>query len=621
MRPDDLRELARLCSVQLSYDDAAGKTRKPSRAALTAALKARNPGFAKLSEALKARRDAFERQVVEPVTVSWGSEVPLIEVKAPPALHGTRAACEIVLESGDVVAGFVKVADTILLPRVPFGYHTLHLAIGGAKYASALFVAPSEAHAPERKAWGVFAPVYALRTQRTRGIGDLGDLIALRQKISALGGGFVATLPMNAIFPDDDPSPYSPVSRLFWNELYLDVRRLPESQGEELPEHDELIVDWHRIAVERHALLSKLAERFEPDDDFAAFENQARDYAEFRGDARYHLYVQYRMSQQLRALQGGLYLDYPLGVSPNGYDAHKYAAHFASGVSVGAPPDLFFTKGQNWGFAPLDPDAIRARHHDYFRKCIRHQLEYASILRIDHVMGLHRLFWIPSGGEPADGVYVRYPEEELYAVLAIESARAKSVIVGEDLGTVPRYVPRMMQRHGIRRMSVVQYDLAPDRVAEPPRESIASINTHDMPTFAGFWNGDDVDDRVEQGLLDERGAAEERDRRAKMRAALTAFLKARGLLPEGAGGPATVLEAVLRFLASSDAELLLVNLEDLWLEREPVNRPGVPERSWRRRMRVPLEQLRSDLLRMVNGEQKTNDVGEDGGAAAQARHA
>jgi 4-alpha-glucanotransferase len=621
MRPDDLRELARLCSVQLSYEDAAGKTRKPSRQALTGALKARNPEHAKLSEALKARRDAFEKQVIEPVTVAWGHEVPLIEVRVPEGQLGARAACEIMLESGDVVAGVVKVADTVLLPQLPFGYHTLRLTIGGTTHESALFVAPSEVFAPERRTWGVFAPVYALRTQKTRGIGDLGDLIALKQKVESLGGGFVATLPMNAIFPDDEPSPYSPVSRLFWNELYLDVRRLPEWQGEELPDHDELIVDWHRIAVERHALLRKLAERFVPDDGFATFENEARDYAEFRGDARYHLYVQYRMAQQLRALQGGLYLDYPLGVSPNGYDAHRFAGHFAKGVSVGAPPDLFFTKGQNWGFAPFDPDAIRARRHDYFRKCIRHQLEYASILRIDHVMGLHRLFWIPNGGEAKDGVYVRYPEEELYAVLAIESHRAKSVIVGEDLGTVPRYVPRMMQRHGIRRMSVVQYDLSPDRVGEPPKESIASINTHDMPTFAGFWNGDDVDDRLEQGLLDKRGAAEEREKREQMRAQLMSFLTARGLLPDGMNRPAAVLEAVLRFLARSDAEMVLVNLEDLWLEREPVNRPGLPERSWRRRMRVPLEQLRNDLLRMVNGEQKTNDVGQDGGSAAQAHGA
>ena len=156
MRHDDLRELARLCSVQLSYDDAAGKARKPSREALTAALRARNPGHAKLSEALKSRRDAFEKQVLEPVAVSWGSEVPLIELRVPERLHGTRATCEIVLESGDVVAGFVKVADTVLLPRLPFGYHTLRLTLGGVTHESALFVAPAEAHAPEGKSCRTF---------------------------------------------------------------------------------------------------------------------------------------------------------------------------------------------------------------------------------------------------------------------------------------------------------------------------------------------------------------------------------------------------------------------------------------------------------------------------------
>jgi 4-alpha-glucanotransferase len=623
MRLDHLRELARLCSIQLSYDDASGKKRSASRDALTAVLKARLPGHAKLSEALKARREAVARQVLEPVTVSWGHEVPLLEVRVPAGQHDARAACEITLESGDVVAGYVKVADTILLPRLPFGYHTLRLTLGGTTHKSALFVAPQTAHAPEGKSWGVFAPVYALRTARTRGIGDLGDLFALREWTQA---GFVATLPMNAIFADRDPSPYVPVSRLFWNELYLDVRRLPEYRGEELPGHDGLDIDWKRVAAERHALLSKLAERFVPDAEFAAFETEARDYAEFRGDARYHLYVQYRMSQQLRALAGGLYLDFPLGVHPNGYDASRYAEDFATGVSVGAPPDLFFTKGQNWGFSPFDPDAIRAHRHAYFRACIRQQLAYASILRLDHVMGLHRLFWIPSGADATDGLYVRYPEEELYAVLTIESNRARSVIVGEDLGTVPQYVPRMMKRHGIRRMSVVQYDLGPDHVALPPRESIASVNTHDMPTFAGFWNGDNVGERLEQGLLNARGAAEERETRAKMRAALAKFLTARGLLPEETSRPGAVLEAVLRFLASSDAEMLLVNLEDLWLEREPVNRPGVADRSWRRRMRVPLEQARADaniarLLRMIDGDQKANDLGEDDSGAAQARPA
>jgi len=159
MRLESLRELARLCSIQLSYEEAAGKTQRASREALMAALEARNPGHAKLSEALKARREALEKQVIEPVAVAWGSEIPLIEVRVPEGRHGTRAACEITLESGDVVAGFVNVADTILLPRLPAGYHALRLTIGGVTHESALFVAPAEAHVPERKSWGVFAPV------------------------------------------------------------------------------------------------------------------------------------------------------------------------------------------------------------------------------------------------------------------------------------------------------------------------------------------------------------------------------------------------------------------------------------------------------------------------------
>src|SRR5207253_8981248 len=218
-----------------------------------------------------------------------------------------------------------------------------------------------------------------------------------------------------------------------------------------------------------------------------------------------HLYVQYRMRQQLRATPG-LYLDFPLGVSAGGFDAHHYAAQFAKGASVGAPPDAFFTKGQNWGFPPLDPDAIREHRHAYFRACIRNHMEHAGILRIDHHMGLHRLFWIPAGGEPKDGVYVRYPDEELYAILTIESHRHNCVVLGEDLGTVPEYVPRAMRAHGVRRMYVVQYELKPEGPApagRPPAESIASINTHDMPTFAGFWSAEDVDDRLEQELLDD----------------------------------------------------------------------------------------------------------------------
>jgi 4-alpha-glucanotransferase len=297
------------------------------------------------------------------------------------------------------------------------------------------------------------------------------------------------------------------------------------------------------------------------------------------------------MAQQMREvanaarrLGSGLYLDFPLGVNASGYDAQRYAHVFANGVNVGAPPDLFFTKGQNWGFPPFDPDALREDRYDYFRKAIRHHVSHAGILRIDHVMGLHRLYWIPPGLDAKDGVYVRYPAEELYAILTLESQRHGCTIVGEDLGTVPAEVPKMMSRHGLRRMYVVQYEIKPANppLAPPPATSIASLNTHDMPAFAAWWGGRDIDDRVAQGLLDDVGARREREIRERMRRALDAH------------DVAKALESLLSFLAASDAELVLVNLEDLWREVEPQNVPGVPERSWRHKFRMGLEDARGD---------------------------
>jgi 4-alpha-glucanotransferase len=633
-----LHELARSYFIQLSYEDAGGKRRAASPDSLRAVLGLRVPGgVTNVDDALRARQEEFCRRAVEPVMVVWGrSRLRL------PAGH-----CEIILESGERIE-----ASGTHAPRLPFGYHTLRV---DGIHEAAIFAAPVKAPSPENvRSWGIFAPVYAMRTKETWGIGDLGDLQRYREWVNGLGGGIVATLPMAAAFMEDDPSPYSPISRLFWNELYLDVRKLPEYRGEaleQLPDSDR--IDYKRVAAAKRRLLEKLAARFEPDEDFREFARLANDYGEFRarreaersghdggGESacampfadehdtrvRYHLYVQYRMAQQMRdvadnAKRGGLglYLDFPLGVNPNGYDAWRYSEHFAKGASAGAPPDLFFTRGQNWGFPPLDPDAIRARHHSYFRACIRQQLAHAGILRIDHVMGLHRLFWIPNGAEAKDGVYVRYPEDELYAVLTIEANRADCVIVGEDLGTVPAYVPDIMRKRGIRRMYVVQYELKLDAdapISAPSAQSIASVNTHDMPAFAGFWGGRDIDDRVEQSLLDDRAAERERATRAQMRDSLTDFLKARGLLSNGGNDTMAVLGALGRFLGSSEAEMVLMNLEDLWLEREPQNVPGVPDRSWRQRFRVPLEAARADetivtLLgaldqsrRMADGNQK-----------------
>lgn len=252
-------------------------------------------------------------------------------------------------------------------------------------------------------------------------------------------------------------------------------------------------------------------------------------------------------------------------------------------ASAGAPPDAFFTRGQSWGFPPMRPDAMREERFDYVIRCVRQQLRYAGILRIDHIMGLHRLFWVPVGSEAKDGVYVRYPDQELFAILAIESHRHRSVIIGEDLGTVPEEIHQLMKARGVKRMFVLQYELSPAAPVpqEPPQDAIASLNTHDMPMFHSFWYGRDIDDRAELRLLDAQGAGEERRGREEIRRRLVEFFERRGLH----GDP---LDAALLFLAGSDAEIVLLTLEDLWRESEPQNVPGTSalERpNWQRKLR------------------------------------
>jgi 4-alpha-glucanotransferase len=599
MRTSDLRELARFYSIEPSYTDAAGKKQNATKAALVAAVEKRAGVSIEQAAAQRTER------VLEPVVVLWGND-RTIDVNLP---NGERVEWDLHLEDNSWRSGRTDVLDgTITLDQpVPPGYHTLLLS--GGTHGALVIAAPPKAFAPRRKTWGLFAPLYAARTRRSWGAGDLGDLLAWSSWVDHHGGGIVATLPMLAA-SDDDPSPYSPVSRLFWNELYLDVSRLPELRPGDADEgviaHLQQMneVDYAAVRREKKRVIARCAERFAGSIDFEQFSAHAREYAEFRGDVRYHLYAQYRMSQQMREvanaarrLGAGLYLDYPLGVNPGGFDAHRYSHVFAKGVSVGAPPDLFFTKGQNWGFPPFDPEAIREDRYQYYRDTIRHHVSHAGILRIDHVMGLHRLYWIPEGADARDGVYVRYKAEELYAILVLESRRHGCVIVGEDLGTVPPEVPKLMNKHGIRRMYVVQYEVKPGEppISEPPAQSIASVNTHDMPTFASFWGARDVDDRVEQDLLDAKGAAAERETREATRRAVMQFLIDKGYLTTGPTQSShAILEGLLAYLASSDAEMMLINPEDLWDELMPQNVPGLPDKSWKHKFRMTLEEAQAD---------------------------
>jgi 4-alpha-glucanotransferase len=328
---------------------------------------------------------------------------------------------------------------------------------------------------------------------------------------------------------------------------------------------------------------------------------------------QFHLYVQWLAHGQVdeliqRGEQNGvsLYLDLPLGVNPDGYDVWRERESFALDASAGAPPDAFFSKGQDWGFAPLHPRRIRESGYQYVLAFLRFQMRHARLLRIDHVMGLHRLYWVPRGFEARQGTYVNYPAEELHAIFNLESHRNRTRLVGENLGTVPAVVNQSLERHGLRSMFVVQFEEranAQAALCAPPRLGVASVNTHDTPTFAAHWRGDDLEDCVALGLLPRKELKGAKKNRERLKTALVRFLKTQGLLKAGKAGAPEVLRALLAWLKSSPSEIVLINLEDLWLERRPQNVPGTStERpNWRRKARFSLEEIFRDkqLRRLI----------------------
>jgi 4-alpha-glucanotransferase len=506
--------------------------------------------------------------------------------------------------------------------------------------------------------WGVFLPLYALRQQKSTGSsGNFSDLRAMTKWVSKLGGGIVATLPLLASFLDEpfEPSPYAPASRLLWNEFYLDLSRATELRHcpaarailDSAPFREEIdqlrkspLIDYRRGMRLKRKVLEKLAQccfeglssRLDDLEHFLAQHPAVEDYASFRattekqgkawhlwpqrlrdghlreGDyeeeaKRYHLYAQWMAHEQIMELSRegrvdgvNLYLDLPLGVHPDGYDVWRRQDLFVKDITVGAPPDAFFTQGQNWGFPPVHPEHLRQSGYGYFRAYLRHHLGTAGILRIDHVMGLHRLFWTPHGMGADKGLYVRYPAEEFYAVLALESHNYKATIVGEDLGTVPPEVRPAMRRRGLHGMYVTYFGMSArpkQALARVPSNALASVNTHDLPPFSGFWQGLDIDHSRKMGHQSEAEARQGLERRETFKESLINFLRDQKFLGAGPQDQRTVLKAILSWLGSSPAPMVLVNLEDLWLETAPQNIPGTgPEQSnWQRKARYSFEEF------------------------------
>jgi len=326
--------------------------------------------------------------------------------------------------------------------------------------------------------------------------------------------------------------------------------------------------------------------------------------ADHPGTVERHAWIQFELDRQLGEVAAdadlplGLYTDLALGSDPSGSDAWAFPELFASGVRVGAPPDAFSRDGQEWGFPPLDPAALRQGGHDFWVGLLRAGFRHAGALRIDHAMGMARLFWIPEGRPPSEGAYVRYPADELLGILALESQRHGAAVIAEDLGTVPEGFADRLGERGVLSSRVMLFERDGDafRTADRyPQHCLVTANTHDLPPLAALAGEEDLELRRTAGhIADDAALADARAERATCRGALQARLRADGWLDTDTPDRAQLAGAVTAFLASTPSTLVGLALDDLAGESEPVNLPGVPpERhaSWTRRLHCGLDEL------------------------------
>jgi (1->4)-alpha-D-glucan 1-alpha-D-glucosylmutase len=344
----------------------------------------------------------------------------------------------------------------------------------------------------------------------------------------------------------------------------------------------------------------------------ARFAREHRERVEFYAWLQWHAEIQLQAAHRLAIRLGmavGLYLDLAVSADRGGSEVWSGQEAYAAGAGVGAPPDDFALKGQDWGLPPFIPERLSAGAYAPFVEVLRNNMRQGGALRLDHVMGLMRLFWIPPGAEPADGAYVHYPFRDLLGILALESERNRCLIIGEDLGTVPDEVRSAMAEYGILSYRLLYFEREWDGAfrAPPhyPREALVAVSTHDLPTLQGWWRGRDLEwrDALElfpsPAMRENQIAARAQDRRRLLEA-----LEREGLLPEafrGSGNatPEMTMElrkAVHRFVARTPCRVMMVQIEDVLGQDEQANLPGTVSGhpNWRRKLSLNLEDWPTD---------------------------
>jgi 4-alpha-glucanotransferase len=518
---------------------------------------------------------------------------------------------------------------------LPCGYHEIRTVADGRRLR--LMVTPPACYLPPSlHTWGWAVQLYALRSSRSWGMGDLGDLKKFgRWARRDLHCGFCLINPLGATMPilPQQTSPYYPSSRCFLNPLYLRIEEVPGAKAARLSWdkianagralNSQRLIDRDEVFRLKMKALDGIWKKYQPTPDFERFcqtegppltqfavfcslasrcksgwqqwpkkfhahgSPAVHEYiSEQQDEIRFYQWLQWLLHRQMKSATAEIPViqDLPIGVDPGGADAWIWQDLLAKDVQVGAPPDAYNAEGQNWGMQPFRPQALRESFFEPFRLTIRSALKYGGGLRIDHVMGLFRLFWIPEGKTGQEGAYVHYPAEEMLAILAIESHRAKAVVIGEDLGTVEPAMRQQLRRRNVLSYRLLWFESRP--IKKFPKKSLAAISTHDLFTLAGLWSGADFKEQEKLALQP----------KVTDRSKLIKTLCKRLQIP----AQADVTEVIFKtheLVAKAPSMLLAVSLDDALQVNERPNMPGTIDRpNWSFALPLPLREIQKTAL-------------------------
>ena len=617
MAPDALHRLAAAHGVATSYEDWARRPVEVARPAIIAALAALD---------VEADSDqAIDRSLRQWEERRWLPGLPACTVVVGPGavevVDDNPPHLDVVTEEGVAIAVPAVPHEVerlgnlvrwrVALPNLPLGYHRLRLH--GEERP--LIVVPEKVVVPAGRHWGWQLQLYSLRSEGSWGIGDYADLRTLADAAAADGAGVVLVNPLHAELPSlpVQNSPYSPSSRLFRSALALRLEDAPEWSPElaELkPTTDPELIDRDAAWAAKLAALERMWPRHRVGA-LAAFRDERGEplerYATFCALAERHglpwqdwpeglvaepdrvafwCWVQLLIDEQLTGIGEGLTIgvlhDLAVGVDAGGADAWALQDVLALGTTIGAPPDSFNQRGQDWALPPWRPDRLRERGYQPFRDMVRGVLRHAGGIRIDHVMGLSRLWWVPREASPDQGTYVAQDADALLGILALEAHRAGAIVVGEDLGTVEDSVRDLLARGGVLGSAVLWFETDPDGTYHPPRswrrDAAASVTTHDLPTAAGWLVDEHVRVRHE---LEQLGHSLEQEtaRVADDRELLLAMLTDEGLLEPGDD----VVLALHKALVASPCRVVLASYGDAVGDVRQPNLPGTVDQypNWR----------------------------------------